>query len=174
LSLRVPAWCADARLTVNGAPVTTPAEEGYLRLGGTWQAGDRIELTLAMPAELVAAHPRVDAVRGAVALARGPLLYCLEQADLDAELADVVFEDLTLDATAPITVVEGKHPIAPVTLAATVQVPAAAGEHLYRPLATAVPPPRISGVMHAIPYHLWANRAPGPMRVWIPVAPQAQ
>ena len=22
----------------------------------------------------------------------------------------------------------------------------------------------------AIPYFLWANRAPGPMRVWIPVA----
>ena len=37
------------------------------------------------------AHPRVDAVRGCVALARGPLVYALEQADLPegAVLEDV-------------------------------------------------------------------------------------
>jgi DUF1680 family protein len=174
LSLRVPAWCTDARLTVNGASVTTPVEEGYLRLGGTWRAGDRIELTLAMPAELVAAHPRVDAVRGTVALVRGPVVYCLEKADLAGDLADAVFEDLVLDPAAPIAVLHGAHPIAPVALAVTVQARSAADEPLYRPLGAAVTPPRTSGVAHAIPYHLWANRAPGPMRVWIPVLPQAR
>ena len=71
LALRVPAWCADARLSVNGSLVRAGAQEGYLRLTRTWRPGDRVELILAMPPRLITAHPRVDAVRGTAALARG-------------------------------------------------------------------------------------------------------
>ena len=43
-------------------------------------------------------NPRIDAIRGCVALARGPLVYCIEQAD---HPADVAVEDLRLDPAAP-------------------------------------------------------------------------
>jgi uncharacterized protein len=35
-----------------------------------------------MPSRMTVADPRVDAVRGCVAVGRGPLVYCLEEADL--------------------------------------------------------------------------------------------
>ena len=40
---------------------------------------------------------------------------------------------------------------------------------LYRPL-TVDEPGGTAVTVPAIPYFLWANRAPGPMRVWIPLA----
>ncbi|GAA4250570.1 glycoside hydrolase family 127 protein [Dactylosporangium darangshiense] len=165
LSMRVPAWCSDVRISDPDAVVA----DGYARIRRVWRAGDRVELTLAMPPRLVAAHPRVDAVRGTAALARGPVVYCLEHAGLPGELAGAVFEDLMLDASAPIDVVRD-HPIVPVALAATARVSGAADAALYGPF-DAAPPPRAGATVHAVPYHLWANREPGPMRVWLPVVP---
>ncbi|MEU4424713.1 beta-L-arabinofuranosidase domain-containing protein [Actinoplanes sp. NPDC024001] len=166
LSLRVPAWCDDARLTVNGNPAPAHAEDGYLRLHRVWHAGDRIVLTLAMPTRLVSAHPRVDATRGAVALVRGPLVYCLEQADVPA---GVVLEDLCLDPHSSLTVAfHGDGPF-PVTLQVPVRARAVSDTGLYGTW----PPAAASGpntVVTAVPYFLWANRTPGPMRVWIPLA----
>ncbi|MBB2947321.1 hypothetical protein FB565_007089 [Actinoplanes lutulentus] len=149
LSLRIPAWCTGARLAVNGEPVE--ATTGYMRLTRTWRPGDRVELTLPMPAKTVTAHPRVDAVRGTVALTRGPLVYCLEHAGLPSALKGLVFEDLYLDPAAVPEVVRDSEAIAPVLL--RIGLRSRTGEP-----ATAVP------------YFLWANRGPGPMRVWIPLA----
>ncbi|MEU4562433.1 beta-L-arabinofuranosidase domain-containing protein [Actinoplanes sp. NPDC023936] len=198
LALRAPAWCADLRLTVNGtpAPARRLVEKGYLRLHRTWHPGDQITLTLAMPARRVAAHPRVDATRGAAALVRGPLVYCLEQADLpvSGKLAGAGVDDLELDPSAPLAVAYHTSGIAPVTLQAPVRFrPPAAEAPLYRTLPTEVPlhrnlpteaplhrnlpptapaPAAVTGVATAIPYFLWANRTPGPMRVWLPLAPR--
>jgi DUF1680 family protein len=153
LSLRVPVWCTDARLTVNGSLVRTGAQEGYLRLTRRWHEGDRVELTLAMPPRLITPHPRVDAVRGTAALARGPVVYCLEHADLPSPLAGAVFEDLCLDASAPLAAVADATGLAPVRLDARIR-------HRAEEAAATVA---------LIPYYLWANRTPGPMRVWIPL-----
>jgi DUF1680 family protein len=169
LALRVPAWCAEVRLTVNGEPAAPDPEDGYLRLSRTWQTGDRVVLTLVMPPRLITAHPRVDAVRGTAALARGPLVYCLEHADVS--LPDVVFEDLALDPAAPVRVGYDQDGFAPVTLQAPVVAPAAEPDSLYRDGATGATPAGTTGTVAAIPYFLWANRAAGPMRVWIPTAP---
>ena len=105
-------------------------------------------------------------VRGTAALARGPLVYCLEHADLPASgpLANVVFEDLELDPARPIGVQHDPDGLAPVTLLAPLRARPAESASLYRPLAGTC-------TVAAIPYFLWANRAAGPMRVWIPVAP---
>jgi DUF1680 family protein len=178
LALRVPAWCTDARLTVNGSLVRSGAQEGYLRLTRTWRAGDRVELTLAMPPRLVTAPPRVDAVRGTVALARGPVVYCLEQADLPSPLAAEVFEDLILDPSQPPVAVTDDSGLAPVRLHARVQVrpapPSAASSPPAPPASSSPPalgaPEPVGATVPLIPYYLWANRAPGPMRVWIPLS----
>ena len=168
LALRIPDWCTDARVSDPTAVIA----DGYAHLERTWQVGDRVELVMAMPPRLVTAHPRVDAVRGTAALTRGPIVYCLEHADLPEPLTGVVFEDLQLDAAAPIAVVHDGHPIAPVALAATVTVRTAATAALYQPIEQATPPATVTATVLVVPYYLWANRGPGPMRVWIPLAPQ--
>jgi DUF1680 family protein len=93
LALRIPGWCEGA--TVDGEPAT-PGDDGYVRLRRRWETGSTVQLELPMPVRVLQPHPRVDAVRGCVALARGPLVYCLEQADHDVEL-----EDLRLDPAEP-------------------------------------------------------------------------
>jgi DUF1680 family protein len=152
LSLRVPTWCTDPRFTADGA-----VDDGYLRITRTWQAGDVVELTLPMPPRTITPDPRIDAVRGTAALARGPLVYCLEHADLPPALDGAYFEDLELIPGEQVTAVPA-YGIAPVTLLLPLRV---------RGIAT-------TAIVPAIPYFLWANRAPGPMRVWIPLAPREE
>ena len=89
LSLRIPSWARAA--TVNGAPA---AAGEYVTLTEEWQAGDRVVLELDVSPRLTAPNPRIDAVRGCVALERGPVVYCIEQHDLPAgaDLADIVLD----------------------------------------------------------------------------------
>ncbi|MGW5263824.1 glycoside hydrolase family 127 protein [Microbispora sp. NPDC004025] len=166
LALRVPAWCAAYTVSVDGEPVRAPVRDGYVRLTRAWTPGATVVLDLDMPVRQVSAHPRVDAVRGCVALARGPLVYCLEQADLPP---GTVLEDVRLDPAAPITAGHREDlPDVPVVLTARGLV-ADAGDSLY----TAAPGRERMGTaltLTAVPYFLWGNRSEGPMRVWIPVA----
>ncbi|WP_370962182.1 glycoside hydrolase family 127 protein [Amycolatopsis sp. cg9] len=159
LSLRVPGW-ADGAL-IDGVPAVV--RDGYTAVRRDWSAGATVVLDLPMGARLVRPHPRIDAVRGCVAVTRGPLVYCLEQADLPA---GVTLEDVRLDVSAPLSA--GRLPDVPVTLAARGRVEVPASDELYPTGAEAAPGEPIE--LTAIPYFLWGNREPGPMRVWLPVA----
>jgi DUF1680 family protein len=181
MSLRVPGWCRSHRVDAAGAEVSYT--DGYLRLTRDWSAAT-VALDLDLPPRLVAAHPYVDAVRGCLALARGPLVYCLEQADLPA---GVRLEDVRLDPDAPLgtTAMPGGPPDA-VALTATGSVAPPGAAEPYRDwfgraagLASSLlapgrdpttPPggPATPLPLTAVPYFLWGNRDPGPMRVWIP------
>ena len=88
LSLRVPGWARGA--VVDGQPVAP----GYAELTRRWRAGDRVVLELDVSPRLTAPNPRIDAVRGCVALERGPIVYCFEADDLPAgaDLADVALQ----------------------------------------------------------------------------------
>jgi uncharacterized protein len=151
LWLRIPAWCE--RYSVN---VDAVEEDGYLRITGE---STMVVLELDMPARVVAAHPHVDAVRGCVALARGPLVYCIEQADLPQ---DVVLEDVRVDPTAPLHVSTNA-----ITAEGSVSRSTVDLYHGY----TASAEPSNPLTVTAVPYFLWGNRTPGAMRVWIPIAP---
>lgn len=163
LALRVPSWCASYRLLIDGEPAPASVDAGYLRLTGPWGEGTRVVLELGMPVRQVRAHPRVDAVRGCVALARGPLVYCLEQHDLPE---DVVLEDVLLDAAAPLLAAgTGKGPV---VVTASGRAPDLTHHPLYstdrhRPGATPLQ-------LTAVPYFQWGNRGHGPMRVWLPLS----
>jgi DUF1680 family protein len=118
--------------------------------------GERVVLDLELPPRLIAAHPRVDAVRGQVALARGPVIYCVEQADHSVPL-----DRLRIDPERPPRAEDGR-------LTGVATVAPAAGDVLYAEYA---PPShaRAETRLTAIPYFRWANRGPGAMRVWIPI-----
>ncbi|MDH2426915.1 beta-L-arabinofuranosidase domain-containing protein [Sphaerisporangium sp. TRM90804] len=165
LALRVPGWCEAYTVSVDGERVPAPARDGYVRLTREWTPGTRVVLDLDLPVRQIRAHPRVDAVRGCVALARGPLVYCVEQADLPS---GTVLEDVRLDPSAAITAGHRPDlPDIPVVLGARGLL-ADADDALY----TAGTGRERTGsplTFTAVPYFLWGNRSEGPMRVWVPV-----
>jgi uncharacterized protein len=82
LSLRIPAWSPEAEVLINGKQAEADSRPGtYVRLDRTWRQGDRIELVLGLRARLTAPNPWIESARGSVAIERGPLVYCIEQAD---------------------------------------------------------------------------------------------
>jgi hypothetical protein len=164
LRLRIPGWCRAARVAVNETPVEIAPERGYVRLEREWQSGDRVTLDLALPVERVYAHPDVRQDVGCVALQRGPLVYCLEQADHAVPLHRILLPrgaELTAqfapDVLGGVVVVHGEGLVAD-----------AAGwaGTLYR----AQPPTLSPCQLTAVPYYAWDNRQPGGMRVWLPEA----
>lgn len=83
ISVRIPGWCSEAQIRVNGEeiPVDASLQKGYVQIERLWQSGDSIFLHLEMPVERIYSHPDVRADVGYVSLQRGPLVYCLETAD---------------------------------------------------------------------------------------------
>lgn len=168
LALRIPPWAEGARLAVNGGNAAEVAPGGYARLRRTWRAGDVVDLHLPLAPRLTEPHPRVDAIRDSLCIERGPLVYCLEEADQEPGL-DLL--DVRLDPGATLQAVwrEG--------LLGGVMAVEAAGEvaelsewegHLYRPVGAARAGAKRGATLTAVPYYAWANRGPGSMRVWIP------
>jgi DUF1680 family protein len=157
LRLRVPAWCTSPRL--NGAHATP--SDGYLRIERDWKVGDRIELELPMPPRLTRGHPRMESTHGAVAIERGPLVYCLEESDNAGVL------DVALDTRQALATTWQPELLGGVT---TIEAQGVRNElplGLYQP-HDAPEPPAQPVSLTAVPYFAWANRAPGAMRVWIP------
>jgi DUF1680 family protein len=125
---------------------------------------------LPMPVRVSRADARVDAVRGCVALERGPLVYAVEQID---QPDGVVVDDLALDTSAPfdaehrsdllegVTVVRARGRLGRRSPHAWPYVPASDG-------AASAPGPDVD--ITAVPYFAWANRGIAPMRVWLPEA----
>ena len=81
LKLRIPGWAKSATATVNGEPIELAATNGYATIHRVWRKGDVVALDLKMPAERLYAHPNVRMDVGRAALRRGPLIYCVEEAD---------------------------------------------------------------------------------------------
>ncbi|MCO5995818.1 glycoside hydrolase family 127 protein [Actinoallomurus rhizosphaericola] len=171
LSLRLPQWCTEYTLVhADGTTVAdVVSDDGWLRVEREWAVGDTIVFTLDQALRLVRADPRVDAVRGCVAIERGPLVYCLEQVDHPGGGLD----DVVLDTGVPLVVKDR-----PDLLGGVVTVVGAGhrrsipdvGWWPYRPEATPDSPATGSALeLTAVPYYAWANRTTGSMRVWLPV-----
>lgn len=165
LSARIPAWADAAGVD------DRPAEPGtYHRVRRTWRPGDRIVLDLGIRPRLTVAVPRLDVARGQVAVERGPLVYCLEQADHPGVIVDdlcVAGADLR-DGTAVTGLPDEVVPVI-----------ARGRAHAHReedggfPYRTAAAPrePEHAGPVDLtfVPYYAWANRGAGPMTVWAPM-----
>ena len=78
LKLRIPRWAEGATVKVTGRKVEGVSAGAYATLRRRWSVGDRVELELPMAVRLIEAHPNVRELRGAVAVMRGPVVYCLE------------------------------------------------------------------------------------------------
>ena len=165
VAFRVPGWSESSEVRLNGEHVEASVNDsGYAMIEREWTAGDRMEMSLPMRPVTITPHPRIDAVRGCVAVHRGPLLYCLESVDLGSrvDLADVV-----LDRGA------GPEESGPADdLQGAVRISA---EFRHRPVPERTSlygghfgPDGSQMTADLVPYHLWGHRGSGPMRVWIP------
>ena len=92
LSLRVPSWAHEAVLVDRGH--RRPVRSGYAVVDATWKPGDEVRMELPMRPRWTRPDPHVDAVRGCVAVERGPIVYCLESTDQEA---DVSLSEVTAD-----------------------------------------------------------------------------
>jgi DUF1680 family protein len=172
LAIRIPGWSTDARLLLNGRPVVPdPADRGYLVVRRRWQPGDILACDLDVRPRLTYPARRIDATRGTVAVERGPLVYCFEQADQPAGLS---VEDL---AIVPGALIERED-----------TVPGVGPTVFIEATAVAFPPARLDGLPYtarpntplpndgaaadhvtatAVPYLQWDNRDGRAMRVWM-------
>ena len=170
LHLRTPWWAESASFTVNGQSEGEWEVEGdYIVIERKWKAGDVVTLDLEMTIQRVETHPHVLANRGRVAIQRGPLIYCVEQADHPT--ADVW--DIALPDDAEFSVEFVPDLLGGVTVLRTHGVASDPSEWegaLYAPYLRHSEMETHLVEIVAVPYFAWANREAGPMQVWIPTA----
>ena len=123
---------------------------GYLTIERGWREGDTLRLRLPMPIRRVVADERIVDDLGRVALQRGPLVYCVEDADQpDDKASQLIVSDEAdfelgenSDLCGGVTTIQWRNP----------------GSRQKNT---------------AIPYFAWAHREPGEMAVWMRRAPGA-
>ena len=163
LNLRIPDWCPDARLLVDGEEIELDGNisRGYVRIEREWTGRETVQLTLAMPVERLEAHPAVRQDAGRVALQRGPMVYCLEQADNAAPLQSIMLpRSVALDSHFEPDLLGG---VVVVTAEGLIDDDSGWEGRLYRLADTKTKPFRV----RAVPYCVWDNREPGQMLVWM-------
>ena len=163
LAIRIPGWCKESIFTLNDKPVTPEVRDGYAYILRTWKQGDHLGVELAMPSVAVSSNPKVRDNIGKVAVMRGPIVYCLEEADNGRDLHRIYLdpkpkfsEQYEPDLLGGIVKLRSNGYILDDT--------AWSEDDLYQS-------DRIDAYLTKpltwIPYYAWANRAPGEMRVWV-------
>jgi DUF1680 family protein len=163
VALRLPAWCETPHVQVNGETAQGRVIKGYLHLRRQWQQGDIITLNLPMTVRRVYANPLVRHAAGKVAIQRGPLVYCLEQADNGAEL-----HNLSLPKASELREIQGVGVLKGKVLlqAEGLRVLTAESDkplYSFDNRQTTVEKQTLT----FIPWFSWANRGEGEMRIWV-------
>jgi DUF1680 family protein len=157
LRLRIPDW-ADGAVVLDGDHRNV-ASPGFVQIKREFAVGHEILLDLPMEPRFTFPSPHIDALRGCVAVERGPEVMCLESIDLPA---GVSLDEIRIDTSVPpwerdgrvfasghrVEVREDGWPYS-----AGAEWSADSDQVLDLPLT---------------PYHAWANRGPSTMRVWLP------
>src|SRR5690625_340545 len=163
IALRIPGWCRDATLTINGDRFDIGAniDKGYVYIKRHWAKNDLIELELPLTVERVKSHPKVRANIGKVALQRGPIVYCLEETDNGPNLPSILLPNNTIlnthfdpDLLGGVTVITGE---------ALKLKDDEKEDRLYH--ASELGLSKIN--IKAVPYYAWCNRDKGEMLVWM-------
>jgi hypothetical protein len=160
INLRIPFWCKSFIAKINGEIIDScNINKGYLKIHRTWKPCDEIIIELQMTARMVRANKNVRANAGKAAVVRGPVVYCLEEADNGSNLSALRF----------VSGSEIKEKQSPAggdiilhTLGKRDESPEDA---LYFPLSDEYTDEEIT----LTPYAFWGNRGIGEMTVWLPV-----
>jgi len=173
LFLRVPSWCKEMQVLVNDEKVPLKLANGYVQVSRVWKETDKLTLDLEMKVNIMSANKRVAEDRGKVALQRGPIVYCFEEADnphisiLEAAL------NIDRDKKSMVNLEERYHDEllgGVVSLKASGVIPDSSelNAPLYRTFEQEQHLRDKDVLLTAIPYYAWANRKLSEMTVWIP------
>lgn len=175
LKVRIPGWArneaipgdlyrfADVNdeavtIKVNGREINSERVEGYAVIKKKWKAGDKVEISLPMPVRAVVADERVVEDIGKIAIQRGPVMFCIEGPDnSDGHVLSYVFDQSAGYST------EYKP-----ELLNGAQIVKLQGKQAKKDLEGNVHTGETKELT-LIPYHLWNNRGPAEMMVWLPV-----
>lgn len=161
--------CGEMLQVSPGGLANVSVRDGYLYLPGAWQEGDCISVNFGMEVRMVSADERVREDIGKVAFTRGPIVYCMEEADngrnlhlckADAERIGAGCQNIAVEETdelghwMAVLKIPGKRQVTRQPESGT----------LYRDYV----PVRYEEVtLRLIPYYTWCNRGEGEMSVWI-------
>ncbi len=161
MKIRIPGWAigkenpyglynsdlsSSVQLKVNDIPIEIQIENGYARINRIWKKGDKIDLSLPTQPRIIHANDLITDLKGKVAIASGPVIYCLESFD-NSDL-----QQLKLDVTAP--------------LESTYQEKELNGVNII--LGKAIDNNSKEVIVTAIPYYAVGNRQQGVgYKVWI-------
>jgi len=166
LFLRIPGWCQNAQVLVNGKPVGgVPQPASFFPMNRRWKDGDEVQLNFSMPVEFLQSHPH-SYNTGRLAISRGPIIYCIEAADHPGfDIFDIVLPaDTKLtphfksNFLGGVIVLKGE---------ASAQDLSSWQGKLYRPYRKEEKMKTEPLEITAIPYFAWANRNLGKMVVWV-------
>jgi DUF1680 family protein len=160
LFLRLPAWSGKTQVQINqqdvhweagtskaGSEISSDTLFGasrFLPITRSWSANDVVEIYFDDGIRLLHAHPNVRGHAGKAAIARGPLVYCLESSDNPGtDIFNERLDDSTLRAAFDQSLLGGVVTITDTSMT---------GKNLT-----------------FIPYHLWGNRGPSRMTTWVKI-----
>lgn len=181
LALRLPGWSKESKVswTENGKSyqvvcteenmISTEGlnnvryENGYLYITASWQE-DSISLEFDLSVKIMSANPKVCENVGKVAITRGPITYCMEEADngVDLHLNRVDLDALKCDLPQIVYTEELGHKLVMITLPG--KRISAEETDLYREYSDEA---EEDVRLKFIPYYVWNNRGPGEMSVWV-------
>ncbi len=147
---------ANPEIILNGKKIQYSLAEDYITLDREWKKGDIIEYNIPMEIYKLVANPGLKFDKERIALQRGPLVYCMEGADNDGSVWD-----LLLPANTEFTSTDYKVLDEPV-VALQAELPAAAANENGQGISM------VKRKVTAIPYYCWANRGANAMQVWLP------
>ncbi|TKC05580.1 hypothetical protein FA048_17820 [Pedobacter polaris] len=172
VKLRIPSWTGfqfvpgglykftdnDAKpwsIWVNGKQIKDDkVNKGFVSINRKWNKGDKVELRLPMPVRYTKADERVEADRNRIAITRGPIVYCAEGVDNNA---DVTRYYIPAQVENPI-VSKGDASELP-NIEFVRKIPAK-----YIDLKGEVH----NANLNLLPYYAWNNRGVSTMNIWFP------
>ncbi len=165
IRLRIPEWAAGTEIRLNAESININAHAGsYATIRRTWNPGDVIELDMPMNVQLIEGHPRIEEVRNQVAVARGPVVYCLESPDLPNETSIL---DVYLPSDSQWTPQFQPNFLGGITtITGDIAVRNIPKQHMYQPIGK---PQWLTERAQFIPYFAWSNRGESEMTVFVPV-----
>lgn len=159
--IRVPAWAQGVALAVDGRDVAVEPVDGFAYV--SVEPGATVQVALEIPLEprCVRASRHVAADAGRVAVARGPVVYCMEGVDNPGDLWTYQLDPSTLSSSWRPDLLGGIQEVVASGVRSTGDDPdgdpyPVAGDLSWEP-----------ATLTFVPYYAWANRAEGQMRVWV-------
>jgi DUF1680 family protein len=159
LCIRKPGFAENFAVTVNGTSEACKIDRGYCRLSRTW-AHDEVIVSFDIQPQVIYANPLVPADCGKIALARGPELYCLEEADNGKNLSS-----LYIDPALPLEEQWREDLLGGTMLIKCRGKKLVSGEAAS--FSTEDKRRFEDAAITAIPYGSWCNRTSGEMLVWV-------